>query len=96
MNYTHGGSPEKNTKRGMLSLYGVRGEGKAYPTGETPLGALPWVSRRDLPLRDVRYEAPGRWSESDRIGGEKSDDGGTPSSSFRFMEFVGAVVKLQS
>jgi len=80
MIYTHGGTPEKNTKR--VNPYGVRVEGKAYPTGETPLGVQVGLLG-DLPLRDVRDEAPGRWSESARIEGEKSDDGGTLSSSFR-------------
>ena len=92
MNYTHGGTPEKNTKR--VNPYGVRVEGKAYPNGETPLGVQAGLLG-DLPGRDVRYEAMGRHSESDRIGGEEHDDGGTPSSSFRFMEFVCVVVGLQ-
>ena len=90
MRHTRGGTPEKNTKR--VIPYGVRVEGKGYPTGETPLGIWPQGSRRDLPFRDVRYEAMGRHSESDRIGGEMSDDGGTPSSSFSLMECVGVVV----
>jgi hypothetical protein len=89
MNYTHGGTPEKNTKR--VYPYGVRVEGKAYPNGETPLG-VQGGHLGDLPGRDVRDEAMGRHSESARIEGERRDDGGTLSSSFRFMECVGAVV----
>lgn len=94
MRYTHGGNPEKNTKR--VYPCGVRVEGKGYSETGTPLDVHAWMPRRVPCAGDVRYEAMGRHSESDRIGGEMSDDGGTPSSSFRFMESVGAVVKLQS
>lgn len=90
MRYTSGGNPEKTTKGDAVSTV-ARLEGKGYPNGETPLGVQVGLLG-DLPGRDVRYEAMGRHSESDRIGGEESDDGGTTSSSFSLMECVGAVV----
>ena len=94
MNYTHGVLKAREEHQEGVCPYGVRGEGKGYPNGETPLGVQAGPLG-DLPGRDVRHEAMGRHSESGRIGGEEHDDGGTPSSSFRFMEFVCVVVGLQ-
>lgn len=91
MRYTRGGNPDKTTKGEILSTV-ARVEGKGCPTGETPLDVPLGMARRDLPFRDARYEAMGRHSESDRVGGEMSDDGGTSSSSFNLMECVGVVV----
>ena len=90
MRYTHGGNTDKTTKGEILSTV-ARAEGKGYPNGETPLG-VQVGHLGDLPGRDVRDEAHGRMSESARIEGEKRDDGGTLSSSFRSMECVGSVV----
>jgi hypothetical protein len=69
MIYTHGVLKDREEHQEGFRPYGVRGEGKAYPNGETPLGVQAGLLG-DLPLRDVPDEADGRISESAGIEGE--------------------------
>lgn len=95
MNYTHGVLKAREEHQEGLCLYGVRGEGKAYSLAGTPLVAQLGLLGESPALETCGMRLQADVAKVPALRVKISDDGGTLSSSFRSMEFVGAVVGLQ-